>query len=147
MNRNITLPFNNAVETSLRIIVLLYRSYPSNLDMNKILYLDFLNVHYSDTDNIIEPIHPKSQNIDWEIFVRRDAIQEGLDLLFRKWLIEKLYLDEWVYYKISDHGVPFIDSLDSNYSGRLIENSKKIIDMFWDKEISFLDKVIKQIQH
>ena len=68
--------FNNPVESALRTLVLLVEAYPATLDLQKLVYLDYLLVHSADAGGP-ESLHPPTPQRQGEVAVRRDLIEQG----------------------------------------------------------------------
>lgn len=135
-------PFNNAIEISLRILVILKTTYPKKINLEKIVYLDMLNIHYVNKEENIKPLHPNKFNIEWENYIRRKLIQDGIKLLQKKWLIDSVYSD-WINYKASENTSAFLDSLSSNYFYNLLEKSKYVSEKFSDISEKELWNIVK----
>lgn len=116
-------PFNNKIETSLRILCILNEAFPQSFDVQSLVYFDYLSVHSADIDEKIESLHPPVPNRSGEIFVRRAIIEEGLTLLFSRNLVEILYKESGLEYKASEGATPFLEGLSSEY---LIKLSSKV---------------------
>ncbi|MCD0474683.1 hypothetical protein LPB87_09810 [Flavobacterium sp. EDS] len=115
MNNYIIHPFNNKIETGLRILSVLNATYPRSYDLQSMVYLDYLTVHSGDFDFKMTSLHPSVQNRKGELLVRREMILSSIDLFIEKGLIEKLYTDQGIEFIASDQSTTFLDTLSEEY--------------------------------
>jgi len=115
MNNYIIHPFNNKIETGLRVLSVLNATYPRSYDLQSIVYLDYLTVHSGDFDFKMISLHPSVQNRKGELLVRREMILTSIDLFIEKGLIEKLYTNLGIEYIASDQSTTFLDTLNEEY--------------------------------
>lgn len=115
-----TLPFNNSVETGLRVLVILYKHFPKSIDVTRILYYDYMLVHSGDINENVTSLHPSVPYRRGELLIRKSIIQEGLDMLVSRGLVEIIYSPNGIEYVASEYSAPFIESLSSPYSEQLI---------------------------
>jgi hypothetical protein len=121
-------PFNNKVETGLRVLSILNAAFPNSYDLQSIVYLDYLTVHSGDIKNGIESLHPSVPNRKGEMFVRREIINSSLELYISKGLINKMYLENGIEYVASENSTTFLDSLNEEYLIELQLKSKWVND-------------------
>lgn len=126
-NKKKTTPFNNEVETGLRILCLLNEAYPRSFDVQFLVYLDYLTVHSADVDFKEKSLHPAVPYRTGELFVRSSLIQSGLDLFISKNFVERLFVKEGIEYIATEGATPFIEVLEENYTLKLIEKAKWVI--------------------
>jgi len=115
MNNREIHPFNNNIETGLRVLSILNATFPKSYDLQTIVYLDYLTVHSGDISNGINSLHPPAPNRKGEMFVRREIIYSSLELYISKGLINKLYLDSGIEYVASENSTTFLESLNEDY--------------------------------
>lgn len=144
-------PFNNSVETGLRMLSLLNASFPKPYDVNTLVYLDYLTVHSGDVTAEMKSLHPAVPNRAGEIFVRRNIIEEGLEAFVRKGLIEKLFSKNGIEYKASENSVSFLEALSENYSIELIKRAEWVINEFSSYSLeelkSYMNENIEKLKH
>ena len=124
------LPFNNEVETGLRILVILNEIYPVEVDLSKLLYLDYITVHSGDLDDSMPSLHTPVPYQKGELLVRKPIIQRGLSLLMSKGLANLVYLPNGLHYLASEKSTPFIESLGSSYTASLVDRAKWSVSNF-----------------
>src|ERR1041385_6947847 len=110
--------FNNPIESVLRSLVLLVETYPATLDLQKLVYLDYLLVHSADADGP-ESLHPPTPQRDGEVAVRRDLIEQGLHLLLVRGLADRRATIKGFEYVALDSAGVVIASLETEYSQQL----------------------------
>ncbi|MDP4208268.1 MAG: threonine transporter [Bacteroidota bacterium] len=142
-------PFNNQVETGLRILCILNEAYPDAFDIQTLVYLDYLTVHSGDVDSNEKSLHPAVPFRTGELLVRSVLIQEGLELLINKTLIDKRYSNNGIEFCATEESTPFIESLEEEYSMHLREKAKWVISNFaslkHNELKAFLDKRTESI--
>lgn len=140
---NKTLLFNNPIETGLRSLVILHEAYPESLDLQKLLYFDYMVVHSGDLPSAPESLHPSVPNRSGELLVRRNTIEQGLEFYMRKQLIKKIFNERGIEYTIEDNATIFLDMLEETYYLELREKVKWVIETYKNWEISQLEQFIK----
>lgn len=134
---NITTVFNNPVESALRSLVLLVEAYPVTLDLQKLVYLDYLLVHSADADGP-ESLHPPTPQRDGEMAVRRDLIEQGLHLLLVRGLVERRATASGFEYAALDAAGGLIASLETEYSQLLLARAAWVTETFAQRDIRSL---------
>lgn len=140
------LPFNNEVETGLRILVILNEIYPLEVDLSKLLYLDYITVHSGDLDESKPSLHTSVPYQKGELLIRKPIIQKGLSLLMSKGLANLVYLPTGLYYSASEKSTPFIESLGSNYTASLVDRAKWIASNFANLGSDEMHALLNQIE-
>src|SRR5437879_6232450 len=84
-------PFNTSLESGLRSLFILNSVAPNLRDLQRLIYYDYLIVHSSDVPDGPLSLHPPIPHRSGEWLVRRELVQEGLNLMFSKELIIKMY--------------------------------------------------------
>lgn len=130
--------FNNPVESALRSLVLLVEAYPATLDLQKLVYLDYLLVHSADADGP-ESLHPPTPQRDGEMAVRRDLIEQGLHLLLVRGLAERRATITGFEYAALDAAGSLIASLETEYSRLLLARAAWVADTFAQRDTKSLD--------
>lgn len=123
-------PFNNSVESGLRILTILNEAFPKSYDLQNLVYLDYLIVHSADIDKTTQSLHPAVPYRSGEIMVRSSIIEKGINLFITKNLIEKLFNTSGIEYKATENAMPFLESLEEIYSIDLQEKASWAIGKF-----------------
>ena len=143
MNNSNINPFNNNIETGLRVLSILNATFPKSYDLQSIVYLDYLTVHSGDISNEIKSFHLPVQNRKGEMFVRREIIYSSLELFISKGLIIRLYLEQGIEYIASESSTTFLESLNEEYTVKLQEMSSWVNEFIQkNKEVELKDYML-----
>jgi hypothetical protein len=123
-------PFNNSVESGLRILTILNEAFPKSFDLQNLVYLDYLTIHSADIDKTTQSLHPAVPYRSGEIMIRSSIIQKGLNLFVIKKLIEKQYNINGIEYKATENAMPFLESLEETYSTKLQEKANWAVSKY-----------------
>lgn len=123
-------PFNNSVESGLRILTILNEAFPKSFDLQNLVYLDYLTIHSADIDKTTQSLHPAVPYRSGEIMIRSSIIQKGLNLFIIKKLIEKQYNINGIEYKATENAMPFLESLEETYSTKLQEKANWVVSKY-----------------
>jgi hypothetical protein len=144
MNELAIYPFNNAIETGLRSVIILAAGFPKRFDVDHLLYLDYLMVHSGDVDLEKPSLHAPVPNRMGEVLVRRSLVQAGLQLFIQKNIITLEYSNEGIIYSATDSAVPFLDALSEIYSMQLMDRAAWVMDRFQDYTVSQFRALMEQ---
>lgn len=123
-------PFNNSVESGLRILTILNEAFPKSFDIQNLVFLDYLTIHSGDIDKKVISLHPAVPYRSGEIMIRSSIIENGLNLFMAKNLIEKLYNKNGIEYRATENAMPFLESLEEKYSVDLQQNASWAVKNF-----------------
>lgn len=132
-------PFNLPVETGLRCLYILAEIYPDSCDLQRLIYYDYLLVYSGDVENGPPSLHPSIPHRGGGWLVRRQMVENGLNLMFSKELIYKQFDIQGINFSATELTQPFLDYLTSNYALALSKSAKwvtKTFQTFSDQEIS-----------
>lgn len=136
-------PFNTPIETGLRALYLLSALAPTKVDLQRVIYYDYLLVHSSDPEGP-PSLHPAFPHRSGELLVRRQLLSLGLDLMFSKELLVKSFESSGVLYSASELTEPFLAHLGSPYSQRLRQLALWVNEAFRNYTDSDLSKYMNQ---
>lgn len=132
--------FNSPIETGMRALILLAASYPTQLDLQRLLEYDYMMVHTGDVDGP-PSIHPALPLRSGELLVRRQLIERGLMLLVSRKLVTRHATPNGFMYQAEDDAGPFLDTLTAEYLTNLKDRAEWVVDRFrdmTDQEIRFM---------
>lgn len=132
--------FNSPIETGMRALILLAQSYPSQLDLQRLLEYDYIMVHTGDVDGPAS-IHPALPLRSGELLVRRQLIERGLMLMISRGLVTRHATPNGFFYQAEDDAGPFLDALDAEYLNDLKDRASWVVDRFHemsDQQIRFM---------
>jgi hypothetical protein len=121
--------FNGRVELAIRLLFLLKHSN-KDLDLQRILYYNYLMVHSSDISGGPSSLHPDLPNRSCEIIVLRENYKEAIQTLLSKGVISVKYKKNGVYYSKNKDTLNFLSYFESDYSRNIDETAKWICDYF-----------------
>lgn len=124
--------FNNPLEAGLRVLAILYESHPAPLDLQKLVYLDFLAVHSADVGGP-SSLHPPTPHRAAELVLRRDLLEKGALLLMSRHLVERSNDSSGFLYLATEEAGPFLTALNANYTQHLRERIRWVISEFGGK--------------
>ncbi len=136
--------FNSPLEIGLRVLFLFKNTDKQNLDIQRLIYYNYLLVHSSDVTNSVESLHPNLPNRSCEILVSRDIILRGLNLLLSKNLICIDYKKTGIKYRKNENTLHFLQYLESDYSKKLDNQSKWVCTNFDSMEDNKLNSFMQQ---
>lgn len=111
--------YNTPLECGLRSVVILLEIFPQRVDLQRLVQYDYLLVHSADVPNGPSSIHPATPNRAGEMLVRRPIIENGIQMMMTKSLIECEFSSEGIRYYAGEWAVTFIGRLESRYTAEL----------------------------
>jgi len=133
--------FNTAVEIGLRSLVLFgaFNMLESNrsLDLDRIMYLDYLLLHTGDIDGP-ESIHAPVPKRGVQVYSRRKLLQQGLVFLLSKELINFDSSINGFSYRINEAGILFLELFSTDYFDKLRFRASWIASQRWALDIDDL---------
>lgn len=135
--------FNSATETGTRIVVILYESKRS-LDLQEIIYYDYLTLHYGDIDSEYNSLHPSNPFHSTEYLVKRKAIQIGLNSVVRKGILDVFYTEDGIKYSTNAHSEHFLSYFESDYFKQLSFFAQKVASRFNNYSLNEMMQYFRQ---
>jgi hypothetical protein len=130
---NKIIPFNSPIEMGLRLLFLFKNTEKEGLDLQRLIYYNYLLVHTSDVSDLPgapKSLHPNLPDRSGEILISRKIIESGVKLLLSKGLICIGYTKTGIKYKRNDETKPFLEYFESKYSKELDKNANWICQKF-----------------
>ncbi|KGP77758.1 ABC-three component system middle component 2 [Paenibacillus sp. 1A_MP2] len=126
--------FNSPLEIGLRALIILSVNQPAYLDLQRLVYYDYLVLHTRDIGDPNSPdsIHPATPHRSGEIVVRRKAMQDGLDLMYSRTLLEIVFGGNGVSYIATELSNAFLDLFESEYY-KLLRNNAFWVSQFFSE--------------
>lgn len=140
--RNISV-FNTPLEIGLRILYLLNELQPDGVDLQRLVYYDYILVHSSDIPGGPKSIHPSIPHRSTEILIKRDLLKKGLTLMHSKQLIDLVFAPTGITYKATELTKPFLKYNQSEYANKLKEISYWLVNKFKSYSDESLSNFIK----
>jgi hypothetical protein len=127
-------PFNSALETGIRALVVLEAFHPRRFDLLEMTWLDHLVVHTGDLDDADAPdsLHPDLPNRAAELVVRRPLVEKSLRLLQQLHLVDVFETEDGINYGASDDAPIYLDLLQAPYTVALKDRAQWMAERFAD---------------
>lgn len=122
--------FNTPLEIGLRCTVILTELKGQPLDFQRLIYFDYLLVHFGDADANYESLHPATPLRSGEILIKRDVLGQGLLLMIKKKLVEVEYGPNGIQYKAPSYCEGFLNHFESKYMLQLRETARLLVSKF-----------------
>lgn len=139
---NLSSLFNSPMESGLRSLALLVAAYPNYYDLERLVIYDYLLVHSGDVDNGPKSIHPDTPHRSGEILIKRPIIESGLKNMIAKGLIEARYSKSGIMYAATEVSSPFLDSLQADYTRKIIKIADWVFETFGGYNIEDLKELV-----
>lgn len=123
-------PFNTPVESGFRMMFLLSATYPAAYSLERLAYYDYLIVHSGDVDGAPASLHPPLPHRSGEQLVHHAVIANGLNLMFSRELIDKLFDANGITYRANHLTQPLLSHLKSEYALQLQNRAEWIAKTF-----------------
>ena len=124
--------FNCPLESGLRAITILVEAFPLALDLEYLVFFDYLTVHSGDVENGPESLHTPLPMRSGELTVRRELIERGLLLMISRNLTDRLASIEGFKYIATENTEPFLEMLRSHYTLDLRNRARWVVSTFGD---------------
>jgi hypothetical protein len=137
-----TSPFNSPLEIGIRSLTILTAVYPRSLDLQFLVFFDYLTVHSGDVqgpDSLHAPLPLRSG----ELTIKRGLIERGLFLMISRGLVEHIALSNGFEYRASDNASAFLSMLSSHYILKLKERAGWVAETFGNSSLEDL-KALEQ---
>lgn len=124
-----TSPFNTPLETGIRSLAILTAIFPRPLDLQYLVFFDYLTVHSGDVEGP-ESLHAPLPMRSSELTIRRELIERGLFLMMSRGLVNRLSEPNGFYYTVTDTAGAFLAMLSSRYISKLKERAEWVTETF-----------------
>jgi hypothetical protein len=122
--------FNSPLECGIRSVALLLALYPKFCDLQRLVQYDYLIVHSGDVEDGPPSIHPSTPYRSGELLVRRSLIEQGLELMSKRMVVELIFTNQGIYYSAGEYAVVFLNSITTGYAKMLCERADWIVNHF-----------------
>lgn len=135
---------NSSLEVGFRTLIILDSIFPEAIDIDTLIIYDYLILHTEDAGEGPKSLHPSTPHRSSELLVRRHLIQEGIELMESRELIQRDYSGYGISFKANQLTRPFINYFETNYSKELKLNAKWVKDFFYHLDYKDLKEYVKQ---
>lgn len=137
-----TVPFNSPLEIGVRAVVILTTVFPKTLDIQHLVFFDYLTIHSGDVHGPAS-LHTPLPLRSGELTIRRSLIERGLFLMMSRGLVERLASPDGFHYKASETANVFLSMLSSQYIAKLRERAEWVAEAFGQSSLEELQVVEK----
>ena len=124
-------PFNTPFETGVRALYILAASYPTKMDLQRLIDMDYLVVHSADAGGP-KSLHAPLPLRGGELLVRRGLVEHGLELMVSRRLVERSFSEDGICYLATDLAAPFLECLTARYALELQERAHWAVEFYSD---------------
>lgn len=121
--------FNSPLEAGLRVLALLIESHPEPMELQKLVFLDYLAVHSADVGGP-PSLHPPAPRRAAELVMRRELIEKGALLLMSRGLIDRFYNSTGFLYLATEEAGAFVSALSAPYTLHLRDRVRWVVQEF-----------------
>lgn len=136
--------YNRPIEFGLRTLFILDLIYPEKLDLQRLIYYDYLIIHSEDVPGGPPSIHPPYPHRSAEILIKREPLRKGLELMRSRNIVDISFEKEGIYYSANALTKPFLKLLKSEYSKSLSLVSSWVIKSFGSMNSKELESYINE---
>ncbi len=122
-------PLIAPLETGIRSLAVLVAAFPTALDLQRLVEMDYLVVHSGDAEGP-ESLHAPLPLRAGELLVRRGLIEKGLLLMMSRSLIKRLPKSDGFDYLAGESAAPFMSNLTTEYSLQLRNRASWAFNQF-----------------
>ena len=122
--------FNTPLECGLRSTALLSSSYPKSCDLQRLVQYDYLIVHSGDVEGGPPSIHPATPHRSGELLVRRLLVEQGLEFMVRKLVVEKAFASHGIRFRAGEYASVFLGALNSPCTRQLCDRAAWVVERF-----------------
>lgn len=117
---------NSPVEVGIRALFVLVEAYPEALDVGSLVLLDHAILNSADLGGP-ESLHPPLPARVGEFGMKRQLVEDGLQILLRSGLVEIVLDDRGIQFQASEEAHGFIALLQTPYATELYDRAKWIV--------------------
>jgi len=136
--------FNSALETGVRSVVLLEAAGPQAYDLTYLTWLDHLVVHTQDLPDGPRSLHPDIPQRSGELVVRRQVVEQGLQLMSRLHMVEVRYAEDGILYASTEEASLFVQLVRTSYGATLKHRAKWLVQHVANSDPSSLASLISE---
>jgi hypothetical protein len=120
---------NSPVEVSIRLLTILDHSFPNALGIHRLVLFDHALVHSADLGGPAS-LHPDIPGRVGELGVRRQLVEQALDILLRVELAEVAPERSGIVYRASESAHGFLRIIDAHYVDKLQDRSSWVVGTY-----------------
>lgn len=113
---------NSPLETGIRVLSVLAAAFPASLDVSRLVLLDH-GLLYSALLGGPENLHPSLSSPAGELGIKRQQIEDGLQILIRSDLATIVPTQSGIQFQATESASSFLSLLESEYASKLQQNA------------------------
>lgn len=120
---------NSPLELGIRTLVVLAASFPQDLDLDRLVLLDYCLLHSADLggpDSVLPSVSTRSG----ELGIKRSVLEHGLQLMVRAGMVDVVSSAEGFTYRASEAAAPFLRLVNSPLLERLTQVAEWAVTNF-----------------
>ncbi|EKN3986322.1 ABC-three component system middle component 2 [Yersinia enterocolitica] len=129
--------FNSPFEMGVRMVYLLLSLYPRKIDLQKLVYLEYVTVYSEDLGGPTS-LHTPVPMRGGEYICKRDIIERGLHLMSARSFIDVTYDSTGIYYSAGENGPALVGLIGGTYASQLLISCEWVARNFGDFGINEL---------
>lgn len=129
--------FNTPLEAGLRALFVLVASGRRALDLQRLIYFDYAMIHTAEFGGPTS-LHPSTPSRGAQLLVRRALLQDGLELMRSRDLINRRYAASGIGFQATGVGSHLTEQFASRYSELLRERASWVVMEMNDRSDSQL---------
>lgn len=119
-------PLNSPLEVGMRVLMTLVEAFPRHLDINRLVLLDHGLLHSADLNGPAS-LHPPIPVRVGELGVKRQHIENGLEVVIRAGLAEMSAADSGIEFWANESSESFLKLLESDYAHALHDRAHWVV--------------------
>jgi len=135
---------NSPVEVGLRTLFVLAEAYPLALDIGSIVLLDHGILNSADLGGPIS-LHPPLPARSAELGVKRQLIEDGLQILIRSELAELSPSPKGIQFQASEEAQGFIELLQTPYAIGLRERARWVVERLLPADEATIRNILQSV--
>lgn len=137
-----TSALNSPLEVGVRVLMLLTEAFPDHLDLNRLVLLDHGLLHSADFGGP-NSLHPPLPIRAGELGVKRQAIENGLQVMIRANLAMMTTGYDGIQFSASESAEGFLRLLITEYSATLRDRAAWVVNRFGSSDESVLRQILR----
>lgn len=137
-------PLNSPLEVGIRVLTILVEAFPAHFDVNRLVLLDYGLLHSADLGGP-ESLQPPVPVRVGEFGVKRQYVQDGLQVMIRAELAEMSTECTGIEFRANENSENFLKLLESDYVHALRSRAKWVIKEFGDIDDVLLREHMKEV--
>lgn len=134
--------FNTPLEAGLRSLFILAAAGQRSFDSQRLVYFDYILVHSADLGGE-ESLHPRTPSQKGELLVRRQLVQDGLELMRSRDLVIRKFAATGIVYKATPAGRHVASEFESSYASLLRNRADWVIASFASRSERQLTELLR----